>query len=62
MPFELTDQHKVAINLALEAVEDTTASIARAKLAGFDVTELEKQLKAKEAQLRSIKQAYFPNG
>jgi len=57
-----TREDKLAINKALTEAEALRKEIARAKLAGIDVTEHEKRLSGAEDRLRKIKQAYFPNG
>ena len=57
----LTAENQKQINDALKGIEAVKADIAKAKMAGLQVTDLEEQLKSGEEQLRKIKQVYFPN-
>lgn len=57
-PFTAEDKKKIDETLAL--IKETKGHLARAKLAGLDVSELEERLTQQEAQLMGIRRAYFP--
>ena len=49
------------INDALSQAQDAQAAIDQAKRAGIDVSAQETELQKSVAQLRSIKQVFYPN-
>lgn len=55
-----TAEDKTKITGALKAISEVKTDINKAKLAGIDVSEVEKRLVATEASLMSIKRVYFP--
>lgn len=56
----LTAEDKKVIDANLARLKEAEEEVARAKLAGFDVTEEERQVQELKTQLQKIKQAYFP--
>lgn len=58
----LSTEDRANIEIQLKALADARADLNRAKAAGIDVADLEKQLNESEAQLKAIKQVYFPTG
>jgi len=55
-----TKEDKAKINAALTSIAEVKKEIAKAKLAGIDVTNQETELLATEAKLQGIKRVYFP--
>lgn len=56
----LNDQHLAQIRAQLNTIAYAKQEIAKAKLAGIDVSGPEQQLLAAEAKLQQIKSVYFP--
>lgn len=59
-PLEKTDLDN--INNALKAIKDTRTVLERAKIAKIDVSAQEDEINNAEAQLKAIKQGFFPSG
>ncbi len=59
-PFTAEDKRK--IDATLKAIADSRKDIARAKLAGINVSEAESRLKQAEDSLLKIKQVYLTPG
>jgi len=57
----LNEDDKQVINSLLDASPELEAELARAKLAGLDVSEIEEKFIAANTKIRGIKQAFFPN-
>jgi len=53
-------EDKAKIDSALKAITEVKKDIAKAKLAGIDVSDQEKRLVEIEQSLLSIKRVYFP--
>ncbi len=49
------------INAALDQISEVEAGAAKAKRAGIDVVDIEKQAEETRAKLQALKQVYFPN-
>ena len=49
------------INEALDQIARVEAGAAKAKRAGIDVTDIEREAEATRIKLASLKQVYFPN-
>lgn len=62
MASPLSASDKAAIDKSLEQLKEAKAEIARAKLAGIDVSDQESQANELTKQLEQIKAAYFPRG
>ena len=62
MAAPLTKEHLNQINEALRASKDIKQVIARAKTAGIDVDDMERDLLENEKRLSGIKAAFFPAG
>lgn len=62
MAAPLTNDDLTAINTALKAITETKKVIARAKVAGIDVSTQETAVDESEARLKGIKAGFFPNG
>ena len=58
----ITEEHKGMIDDALVAVDTAKEQLARAKLAGIDVSAIEKRVSEQENRLHQFRQAFFPNG
>jgi len=56
-----TTEDKKQMDATLKSIEDIKKDIARAKLAGIDVSEQEQRILQAEEKLRALKQAYFPS-
>lgn len=56
----LSDEHLKQINAAIAAGENSQLAINKARSAGLNMDEPEKQLQTSLAQLRAIKAVYFP--
>lgn len=56
----LSETHYQEIQRGLEAAQRGLANIARAKMAGIDMSAAEQQIKDSQARLLAIKQVYFP--
>lgn len=56
----LTLEHKAQIEEALAVLKGLNEHITRAKQAGIDIADLEKQKVELEQKLLAIKRAYFP--
>lgn len=56
----LTEEHLTQINTALNNLDMAQKAIDQAKRAGLDFSDKEKQVQQHAAQLRQIKQVYFP--
>ena len=55
----LTEKDLAEINNALKTIDDTRIIINKAKQAGLDVVQYEKDLAEQEKKLRGIKQSFF---
>ena len=62
MAIEFTKEDKENIQQAIELIAGVQEDINRAKMAGFDIADREKQLISQRDQLLAIKQAFFPGG
>ncbi|MGH7240316.1 MAG: hypothetical protein ACREHG_09690 [Candidatus Saccharimonadales bacterium] len=56
----LTDEHLTLINQGIEAGTAAQSIAEKAKQAGMDVAELERQVTEGTNKLRRIKQVFFP--
>ncbi len=56
----LTAEDRKTIEKSLEDLKTAKAEIARAKLAGIDVSDFTEQVEALTTQLEKLKAAYFP--
>jgi hypothetical protein len=57
----LTDQDFTVMNQALEQLQDAKEILQRATQAGLDVSKQAQDMDQLERQIRSLKQAFFPN-
>lgn len=63
MPIEvLTDEDKAKVKEALKMAQDIRKELARAKRAGIDVSDLEKDLDEAVKSLRAIERVYIRGG
>jgi hypothetical protein len=57
----LTNQDFTVMNQALEQLQDAKEILQRATQAGLDVSKQAQDMDQLERQIRSLKQAFFPN-
>lgn len=58
----LTEEDKAKVKEALASVKDIRAELRKAKRAGIDVEDLEKELEDAVAKLRAIERVYIRGG